>query len=68
MITWNDWISDKLLHALGWTLVHSIWQLLLVVGVLWLTLKLARKASPALTYGRAPGRMTSTTFWCLEIR
>ena len=53
MTTWNDWISDKLLHALGWTLVHSIWQLLLVVGVLWLTLKLARKASPALTYGMA---------------
>lgn len=53
MITWNDWISDKLLHALGWTLVHSIWQLLLVAGVLWLALKLARKASPALTYGMA---------------
>ena len=51
MTTWNDWISDKLLHALGWTLVHSIWQLLLVAGVLWLALKLARKASPALTYG-----------------
>jgi bla regulator protein blaR1 len=53
MTTWNDWISDKLLHALGWTLVHSIWQLLLVAGVLWLALKLARKASPALTYGMA---------------
>ena len=53
MTTWNDWISDKLLHALGWTLVHSIWQLLLVAGVLWLVLKLARKASPALTYGMA---------------
>ena len=53
MTTWNDWISDQLLHALGWTLVHSIWQLLLVAGVLWLALKLARKASPALTYGMA---------------
>ena len=53
MTTWNDWISDKLFHALGWTLVHSIWQLLLVAGVLWLALKLARKASPALTYGMA---------------
>ena len=53
MITLNDWISDKLLHALGWTLVHSIWQLLLVAGALWLALKLARKASPALTYGMA---------------
>jgi beta-lactamase regulating signal transducer with metallopeptidase domain len=53
MTTWNDWISHKLLHALGWTLVHSIWQLLLVAGALWLALKLARKASPALTYGMA---------------
>ncbi len=57
MITWNDWISDKLLHALGWTLVHSIWQLLLVAGVLWLALKLARKASPALTYGLGVGAL-----------
>ena len=57
MITWNDWISDKLLHALGCTLVHSIWQLLLVAGVLWLALKLARKASPALTYGLGVGAL-----------
>ncbi len=57
MITLNDWISDKLLHALGWTLVHSIWQLLLVAGVLWLSLKLARKASPALTYGLGVGSL-----------
>ena len=57
MTTWNDWISDKLLHALGWTLVHSIWQLLLVAGVLWLALKLARKASPAVTYGLGVGAL-----------
>jgi bla regulator protein BlaR1 len=57
MTTWNDWISDKLLHALGWTLVHSIWQLLLFAGVLWLVLKVARKASPALTYGMAVGAL-----------
>jgi beta-lactamase regulating signal transducer with metallopeptidase domain len=53
----TDWISDKLLHALGWTLVHSIWQLLVVAGVLWLALKLSRKASPALTYGMAVGAL-----------
>jgi beta-lactamase regulating signal transducer with metallopeptidase domain len=53
----TDWISDKLLHALGWTLVHSIWQLLVVAGVLWLALKVARKASPALTYGMAVGAL-----------
>jgi beta-lactamase regulating signal transducer with metallopeptidase domain len=53
----TDWISDKLLHALGWTLVHTIWQLLVVAGVLWLALKVARKASPALTYGMAVGAL-----------
>jgi beta-lactamase regulating signal transducer with metallopeptidase domain len=53
----TDWISDKLLHALGWTLVHSIWQLLVVAGILWLALKVARKASPALTYGMAVGAL-----------
>jgi beta-lactamase regulating signal transducer with metallopeptidase domain len=53
----TDWISDKLLHALGWTLVHSIWQLLEIAGVLWLALKVSRKASPALTYGMAVGAL-----------
>ena len=57
MTSMTDWISDKLLHALGWTLVHSIWQLLVVAGVLWLALKVARKASPALTYGMAVGAL-----------
>jgi beta-lactamase regulating signal transducer with metallopeptidase domain len=57
MTNMTDLISDKLLHALGWTLVHSIWQLLVVAGVLWLALKVARKASPALTYGMAVGAL-----------
>jgi len=57
MTNMTNLISDKLLHALGWSLVHSIWQLLVVAGVLWLALKLARKASPALTYGMAVGAL-----------
>jgi beta-lactamase regulating signal transducer with metallopeptidase domain len=57
MTNMTDLISDKLLHALGWTLVHSIWQLLLLAGILWLALKVARKASPALTYGMAVGAL-----------
>ncbi len=57
MTSMTDWISDKLLHALGWTLVHSIWQLLVIAGVLWLALKVSRKASPALTYGMAVGAL-----------
>ena len=57
MTSMTDWISDKLLNALGWTLVHSIWQLLVVAGVLWLALKVSRKAPSALTYGMAVGAL-----------
>ena len=49
----NDWISESLLQALGWTLVHSLWQLILIAGLLWLVLKLADKTKPALKYGLA---------------
>ncbi len=62
MTTWSDWISDKLLHALGWTLVHSIWQLVLVAGVLWIALKLAQKSSPSLTYGMGVGALLISFF------
>jgi beta-lactamase regulating signal transducer with metallopeptidase domain len=62
MTTWSDWISDKLLHALGWTLVHSIWQLLLVAGVLWIALKLARKSPSALSYGMGVGALLFSFF------
>jgi len=47
----NDWISESLLKALGWTLVHSIWQLILVSAILWIVLKLANRVKPALKYG-----------------
>lgn len=53
----NDWISESLLKAMGWTLVHSIWQLVLIAGVLWLVLKIAHKSSPALKYGFGVGAL-----------
>lgn len=53
----NDWIPDELLKALGWTLVHSIWQLILAAALLWLILKIARKSTPALKYGIAVGSL-----------
>lgn len=53
----NDWISESLLKAIGWTLVHSLWQLILIAGVLWLVLKLAHRAKPAVKYGVAVGAM-----------
>lgn len=53
----NDWIPDELLKALGWTLVHSIWQLILVAALLWLLLKITKKSTPALKYGIAVGAL-----------
>jgi beta-lactamase regulating signal transducer with metallopeptidase domain len=49
----NDWISEELLKALGWTLVHALWQLIMVAGILWIALRLVKKSSPALKYGLA---------------
>ncbi|MCS5490605.1 M56 family metallopeptidase [Algoriphagus limi] len=46
----NDWIPDQLLQALGWTLVHSIWQWILVAGLLWGALRIFSKKSPQFKY------------------
>jgi beta-lactamase regulating signal transducer with metallopeptidase domain len=46
----NDWISESLLYAMGWTLVHSLWQLVIISTVLWLLLKVFRGNSPAFKY------------------
>ncbi|WP_026955262.1 M56 family metallopeptidase [Algoriphagus vanfongensis] len=46
----NDWIPENLLQALGWTLVHSVWQLVIVAALLWLGLKLFARKSPDFKY------------------
>ncbi len=53
----NDWISENLLKALGWTLVHSIWQLILIAAILWIVLRLAHRAKPALKYATTVGAL-----------
>lgn len=64
----NDWVSENLLKALGWTLVHSVWQLILIAAILWILLKLTPKARPSINYGLALGALalilvvTSLTF------
>lgn len=46
----NDWISENLLYALGWTLVHSIWQLIVASVVFWILLRLFKRRSPSFNY------------------
>ncbi|MEB2776094.1 M56 family metallopeptidase [Algoriphagus sp. D3-2-R+10] len=51
----NDWVSESLLYAIGWTLVHSLWQLILIGAVLWLVLRVFHKSSPSFKYNLALG-------------
>ncbi len=65
----NDLIPENLLYAMGWTLVHSIWQLIIIGTAFWLGLKIFRKNSPAFKYNLGLGLMafslllTSATFF-----
>lgn len=52
-----DWIPDSLLQAMGWTLVHSLWQLLVIASLLWLVLKIISRTRPAVKYGLSVGAL-----------
>ena len=46
----TEHLFHPLVNALGWTLLHSLWQILLI-ALLWkLTLRIAKKASPNLKH------------------
>lgn len=53
----NDWIPENLLYALGWTLVHSVWQLIIIAGLLWIALRIMQSKSPDFKYKLALGGM-----------
>lgn len=46
----NDWIPENLIYALGWTLVHSLWQLLAVGILLWIGLRISNHKSASFKY------------------
>ncbi|WP_425636308.1 M56 family metallopeptidase [Algoriphagus yeomjeoni] len=46
----NDWVSESILYAIGWTLVHSLWQLVILAAGLWLMLKVFSKKSADFKY------------------
>lgn len=62
----NDWIPENLLNVIGWTLVHSLWQLTLVGGLLWVLLKFFAKKSPGFKYNLALGTMVFTVILTLS--
>lgn len=47
----NEMIPEEFLLALGWTLVHSLWQLILIAAVLWIGLRLMKKSKASIKYG-----------------
>ncbi|MEX2594992.1 MAG: M56 family metallopeptidase [Anditalea sp.] len=46
-------IEEKYLKTIGWTLTHSVWQILLISLLLWFTLKIVPKQASNLRYGTA---------------
>jgi beta-lactamase regulating signal transducer with metallopeptidase domain len=50
MNLFTDWIPEQLLYALGWTLVHSLWQLLAVGVILWIGLKIGSNKTASFKY------------------
>ncbi|MDX5340087.1 MAG: M48 family metalloprotease [Cyclobacteriaceae bacterium] len=53
----NELLPEEFLTALGWTLVHSLWQLIAVAGLLWLALRVFRNLKPSLKYGFSVGAL-----------
>jgi beta-lactamase regulating signal transducer with metallopeptidase domain len=50
MGSYNSIISDQILLALGWMIVHALWQIAAVGLMLWLTLQIFGKKSAAFKY------------------
>ncbi|RAI86996.1 M56 family metallopeptidase [Algoriphagus yeomjeoni] len=46
----NDWVSESIVYAIGWTLVHSLWQLVILGAGLWFMLKVFSKKSADFKY------------------
>ncbi|EPR67259.1 M56 family metallopeptidase [Cyclobacterium qasimii] len=46
----TDWMSYSILEALGWALVHSLWQLSLIAAVIWGLFQIEAFKSPQRRY------------------
>lgn len=46
----NNWFSETWVNAVGWTLIHSIWQIVLVSMLCFLLLRLFHERSAAFRY------------------
>lgn len=46
----EHFISDRFIYAIGWTIAHSIWQILLISIILWGILYLLKNSSANIRY------------------
>nr|MBA3675666.1 M56 family metallopeptidase [Chitinophagaceae bacterium] len=46
----NQWLSPSLIESLGWTLVHSLWQGIVIAIIALVVLWLTKRSSPFLRY------------------
>jgi beta-lactamase regulating signal transducer with metallopeptidase domain len=49
-MTWEILTDSKLVENVGWTLVHSVWQIVLIAFILYLVLRIFSKVSANLRY------------------
>ncbi len=55
MASLNSWLSETVLHALGWALIHSLWQCLAVAALAALVMAFCRR--PSIRYIIAVGAL-----------
>ncbi len=62
------WISDagRLLQAIGWTLVHSLWQAAVIYGLLSLMLKAFPGLPSRVRYALGLVALGAISVWCLH--
>ncbi len=57
----NLFINSKLVENIGWTLLHSLWQIALIAFVLFILLKILRGFSANVRYFAAAACAAKTT-------
>lgn len=52
-MNWEIIANSKLVESLGWTILHSVWQIALIASVLWLCLRILQKSAANARYAVA---------------
>ncbi|WP_026953158.1 M56 family metallopeptidase [Algoriphagus mannitolivorans] len=61
----NELLPEELLKSLGWTLVHSLWQLIAIAALFWLSLRIFKNQGPSFKYNLGVGALVFSFFMAL---